>query len=72
MKQYDPNHEYPENLTTAMHGELLEDEYSQFEMSIMGVYGRMKRGYSKQEALEHYGLTEEQYDSNVDAVMAKP
>lgn len=35
----------------------------------LGVYGRMRRGYSKKEALEHYGISEEEYDAVIDEAL---
>jgi len=71
MKQYDPNHEYPDNFTTEMHSELLEDEFTMFEMKILGVKGMMNRGFTMADALEKYGITEKEYNDNCDAVFKK-
>ena len=59
-----------EELTTAMHGEFIGEEVSDFDLRIAAVYGALNRGVSKQEALTQYGLTVEQYDSNIQRVLA--
>lgn len=48
---------------------LMADEIGVDDTKIMGVYGAMGRGLSKEEALKKYGLTEKEYDDNVDRVL---
>lgn len=61
-----------EELTTAMHSEFMEGEISRFDLNVMAVYGAMKRGLSKKEALEKYSMSEKTYDSNIDRVLSQP
>lgn len=58
-----------EELTTAMHYELLSNEVTNLDLRIMGVYGAISRGVSKHKALLKYGITEELYDNNIDEVL---
>ncbi len=58
-----------DELTTEMHAEFMEGEMTPYEMRVCGVYGAMGRGWSKKEALERYGLTEKEYDDNIDRVL---
>ena len=58
-----------EELTTLMHSEFIGNEIPLNELKIMGVYGAIKRGLSKQEALSEYGITEEDYDNNIDNIL---
>lgn len=60
-----------EELTTAMHSEFIGDEIPRLDLEVMAVYGAMKRGLSKQEALAKYQMTEKVYDSNIDRVLSK-
>ncbi len=59
----DANKEMKEELTTAMHSELMEGEATQQEMKYLGICGAIKRGFSKEEALRKYGVSEEEYDT---------
>lgn len=61
-----------EELTTAMHCEFIGDEIDSSDLEVMAVYGAMKRGLTKQEALAQYQMTEEFYDSNIDRVLLNP
>ena len=61
-----------EELTTAMHSEFIGDEIERSDLEIMAVYGAMKRGLTKQEALAQYQMAEKYYDSNIDRVLSKP
>lgn len=58
-----------ENLSTADHAELLGDEFPELDMKVMGVFGAMRRGVPKDEALAHYKLTAEAYDQNIERVL---
>ena len=49
--------------------ELMADEVGVFDTKVMGVFGAMRRGATKEEALEKYGLTEKEYDDNIDRVL---
>lgn len=49
--------------------DLMCDEVGALDAKVMGVYGAMVRGISKGDALAKYGLTEEQYDANVERVL---
>ena len=46
-----------EELTTAMHAELMEGEMTREELAIWAVKGAMNRGLSKEEACKRYGFT---------------
>lgn len=48
---------------------LLADEVSVSDTKVMGVFGAMRRGATKEEALQKYGLTEKEYDNNIDRVL---
>ena len=52
-----------DELTTEMHAELMEGEATMQEMRYMGVLGAMNRGFSKEEALRRYGISEEEFDT---------
>lgn len=45
------------------------DEFGILDTKIMGVFGAMQRGISKEEALAKYKLTEQEYDTNVERVL---
>lgn len=49
--------------------DLVCDDYGALDARVMGVYGAMVRGLSKADALAKYGLSEEQYDANVERVL---
>lgn len=51
-----------EELTTKMHSEFLKDSVSGTELKVMGVYGAISRGVSREKALAKYGLTDNQYE----------
>lgn len=59
-----------EELTTAMHEEFIGDEISHNDLKIMGAYGAIRNGASKVKALRKYGLTEGEYDANIDRVLS--
>ena len=63
------NKKIKEELTTAMHAELLGDEFDAFELAIMDIYGAIKRGIPKAEALKKHDMPEEIYDANVERVI---
>lgn len=65
----DINHRRADELTTEMHAEMMEDEIPYEDMMILGVLGAMNRGITKEEALRRYGITEEEYDNNIDRVL---
>ncbi len=58
-----------EEFTTAMHAEMFGDKISLGDLKIMGVYGAIKRGLSKKIALSNYGITEKEYDSDIERVL---
>lgn len=51
-----------EELTTAMHAELMEGEMTREELTIWAVKGAMRRGLSKEEACERYGYTVSEWE----------
>lgn len=59
-----------EELTTEMHSEFIGDEIPKFDLYVMGVYGAVARGVSLKDALAKYGLTREEYESNIDRVLS--
>lgn len=61
-----------DELTTSMHEELLGDEIPHDDLMCMAVYGAMKRGVTKTDALKSYGISEEFYDANIERVMHCP
>ena len=61
-----------EELTTAMHEELIGDEIPHFDLMVLSVYGAIKRGVSKQEALEKYGISEKEYNENIERALSQP
>ena len=52
-----------EELTTAMHAELMEGAATCQEMKYLGVCGAINRGMTKEQALRKYGISEEEYDT---------
>lgn len=48
---------------------LMADEIGVADTKVMGVFGAMRRGATKEEALTKYGLTEKEYDDNIDRVL---
>ncbi len=58
-----------EELTTAMHEELIGKDVPHLDIQEMGVYGAIRRGLPKQEALAQYQLSEVVYDENIGRVL---
>lgn len=58
-----------DELTTKMHAEFIGDEIPYFNLCVMAVYGATKRGIPIDKALKDNGLTEEEYDNNVQRVI---
>ena len=58
-----------EEFTTAMHEELIGTEMSHFDLMVFAAAGAMDRGLSKAQALEKYGLTEQEFDDNIERVL---
>jgi len=58
-----------EELTTAMHEEFIGKEISHDDLHIMGVYGAIMRGLTKERALAKYEMTEAFYDRNIERVL---
>lgn len=48
---------------------LMADEIGVDDTAVMGVFGAIRRGASKEEALQKYGLTPKQYDDNIDRIL---
>ena len=48
---------------------LLADDLGVLDAKVMGVFGAMHRGFSKEEALKKYDLSEKDYDENIDRVL---
>ena len=59
-----------DELTTAMHAELMEGEATVQEMKYLGVCGAMNRGLTKEQALRKYGISEEEYDTKGKAFLS--
>lgn len=49
--------------------DMIQDEIPLDDLKIMGVRGAIRKGMTKEEALEKYGLTADNYDQNYDRVM---
>ena len=60
-----------DEFTTAMHEELLGDEFSHLDLQVMAVFGAIRRGVSKKEALKEQGLSEKEYDENIERVLSE-
>ena len=56
----------------AIHAELLDGELTYDELKLLGVFGAMKRGFTKAEALEIYQVTEKYYDKNISKALGHP
>lgn len=48
---------------------LMADEIGVEDTKVMGVFGAIRRGATNEEALKKYGLTEKEYDDNIDRVL---
>ena len=48
---------------------LRADELGVTDTKVIGVFGAIRRGATKEEALKKYGLTEKEYDDNIDRVL---
>ena len=48
---------------------LMADEVGVTDTKVMGAFGAIRRGATKEEALKKYGLTEKEYDDNIDRVL---
>ena len=48
---------------------LLADEVGVSDTKVMGVFGAMRRGATKEEALQKYGLTAKEYDDNIHRIL---
>lgn len=48
---------------------LMADEVGVTDTNVMGVFGAIRRGATKEEALKKYGLTEKEYDDNIDRIL---
>lgn len=55
----------------AIHADLMDGEVSRDELKLLGVFGALKRGYSKADALEIYEVQEEYYDANIAKVLGR-
>ena len=60
-----------EELTTDMHYEFFEGEMSKRDFYIFAVSGAISRGVPKQEALKKYGISEDEYDANIERVLSQ-
>lgn len=58
-----------DEFTTLMHSEFLCEEMSIEDIKICGVFGAIKGGASKKEALNKYGISEQLYDENIERVL---
>lgn len=45
--------------------ELLADDVGVLDAKVLGVFGAMQRGLSKEEALKKYDITSKDYDENI-------
>lgn len=60
-----------EELTTAMHSELLGNDIPVLDLRVMSVYGSIRQGMPLEKALTQYRMTEKQYLDNVDRVLSE-
>lgn len=58
-----------EEFTTAMHEELIGKEIPHSDLLIGSVYGAIKNGVKKSDALAKYGVSESEYDQNIQRVL---
>ena len=58
-----------EELTTEMHYEFFEGRVTKEDFLIASVYGAIRRGIKKNDALKQHGLTEDFYDRNIHRVL---
>lgn len=58
-----------EEFTTDMHADLLADEVTGDDLSVMGVYGAIQRGAALSDALKKYGISEAFYNANLERVL---
>lgn len=58
-----------EEFTTAMHEELIGKEIPHRDLLIGSVYGAIKNGVKKSDALVKYGVSESEYDQNIQRVL---
>lgn len=58
-----------DELTTAMHEELIGGEIPHFDLQVMAVYGAIRRGLAKEQALEKYNISEKEYEANIHRVL---
>lgn len=58
-----------DELTTAMHEDFIGGEIPHIDVQVMAVYGSMRKGLSKKEALAKYELSESDYDRNIERVL---
>lgn len=49
--------------------DMIQDEIPLEDLKVMGVRGAIRKGMTKEKALEKYGLTEDYYDQNYERVM---
>ena len=61
-----------DELTTLMHYEFFEDEYTKEEFLCLGVYGAIQGGMKKEDALKKYGIEERFYNQNIERILLKP
>lgn len=59
-----------EELTTDMHAEFIGDYIPIDDLHLMGVFGRIRRGVSKEEACRFYGVSVADYEKNIDRVLS--
>lgn len=52
-----------------MHSEFIGDEIPLGDLKILGVYGAIRRGLTKTEALREYDISEKEYDQNIERVL---
>ena len=58
-----------EEFTTTMHEEMLGDEVSHEDIMVMDVYGAIKQGIPKDQALKEAGISERFYGNNIRRVL---
>lgn len=58
-----------EELTTKMHADFLaEDGWTKLDVMVLGAYANILKGIKKADACKKHGITEDQYDANIERV----
>lgn len=61
-----------DELTTEMHYEFLKGDVSHFDLMVYAASGAISGGISKEKACKRYGITVEEYETNIKRVLSDP